>query len=151
MLASAHHVVWANEKKARLPDKQNSSIIIHLSDPLQANIAISRGVVYEGTFHLTKKSRCTLTQCHKCQRPGHTAARCRVSVACPRCLGPHPLSSCNCPNSPPCSDLETCTHIQAKCTLCKGEHMATCPVIAGAAEHLAAHNSPINLFFPTHV
>ncbi|KAF8338833.1 uncharacterized protein EI90DRAFT_2895355, partial [Cantharellus anzutake] len=68
-----------------------------------------------------------LTQCHKCQRPGHTAARCTAPLACPRCAGPHSLSSCICPNNPACPDRESCTHVHVKCTLCKGDHLATDP------------------------
>jgi hypothetical protein len=56
ILDSAHQIVWANEKKAWAMGKLNSSVIVHLSDPLQANKAITQGVVFDGTIHLVQKS-----------------------------------------------------------------------------------------------
>lgn len=90
-LESLEKAVWANPKKLspeKGPPKVNSSIIIYLANPIEANNIIRFGLPFRATQHPAEKSRRSLIQCHKCQHFGHTAVRCSSPPACGRCAAP---------------------------------------------------------------
>jgi hypothetical protein len=141
-LESLEKAVWANPKNL-LPDsgppKVNSSIIIYLADPIEANNIIRFGLPFRATQHPAEKSRRSLIQCHKCQHFGHTAARCSSPPACGRCAAPHATTDCHCPETPPCKDHRQCTHVALSCALCQSDHRASyrdCPSRLNALRRL---------------
>lgn len=55
------------------------------------------------------------TQCHRCQKWGHSTTNCEASPACLKCAGDHLTATCTLgPQSQP------------KCANCGGEHLARC-------------------------
>lgn len=144
-LGSLQRVTWANAKALTLPkkkDKASSPVILHLTNRRDASRALRDRVVILGTKYPTEKSRRLVTQCHRCQRFGHTVARCaRQQAVCGRCGedGRQP-TECKCPNSDsPCTDHKSCPHTVTKCSNCKGDHRASsqeCPKYISAQRAL---------------
>jgi hypothetical protein len=154
ILDSLERTVWANPKKAQPvdgPPKICSSLILYLTNPLHANLALAHQIAFRGTLRATEKSRRTLTQCHKCQRFGHTAARCSAQPACGRCASTHLTTACFCTETPPCPDHRTCPHIITRCVLCGDAHRATdknCATRLKAAARLEDLNHHEGELFP---
>jgi hypothetical protein len=103
--------------------KWSSSIILYLTDPLQANLALTQQIAFCGTLRAMEKSHHSLTQCHNCQHFGHTTARCSAQQNCSRCATNHLTTACFCTETPACSDHRTCP--LTKCVLCRDSHRAT--------------------------
>ena len=119
-LTSVTRIMWANPKKALTTGsekKNHSSIIMHLTNPIEANNLIQHFCVLRGETHPTEKSRRSLISCHRCTNWGHTAARCSAPTACARCAGKHLTVNCNCtePEATKCTDHYSCSHIVTCC------------------------------------
>lgn len=153
-LDSLVKAVWACPKKVHPehgPSKTTSSIIIYTADPVQANNIIRNGLPFRATQHAAEKSRRSLIQCHNCQRFGHTAVRCSSPPACSRCAAHHVTTACTCPETPPCPDHRTCTHVTLQCALCGQEHRASfrdCPSRLNAINKLRELGHHDDEFYP---
>lgn len=155
-LTSVTRIMWANPKKALTTGsekKNHSSIIMHLTNPIEANNLIRHFCVLRGETHPTEKSRRSLISCHKCTNWGHTAARCSAPTACARCAGKHLTVNCNCtePEATKCTDHYSCSHIVTCCPQCKGDHRASsheCPVRIKAQAKLDEINLRDGPLFP---
>lgn len=154
ILDSLKWTVWANPKKAQpidRPPKICSSLILYLINLLHANLALVHQTAFQGTLHAMEKSHHTLTQCHKGQRFGHTAARCSAQPTCGRCASTHLTTACFCTETPPCPHHCTCPHIITCCTLCGDAHQATdknCAIwlkVATCLEELNHHEGELFL------
>lgn len=74
----------------------------------------------------------TVTQCHRCQKFGHTRNYCHRPFACVKCAGNHPSTTC------------TITKSSLKCANCKGKHTANylgCPAYKKATKLIRAQKS----------
>jgi hypothetical protein len=129
-LTSLTRVMWANPKKALntgSEKKNHSSVIMHLTNPIEANNLIRHFCVLRGETHPAEKSRRSLISCHRCTNWGHTAARCSAPITCARCAGKHLTVNCNCTESAAtkCIDHYSCSHIVTCRSQCKGDHRAS--------------------------
>ena len=85
-------------------------------------------------------------QCKRCQTFGHAWQSCRHQEACKYCAGKHQSTAHTCNQ---CNVKgKHCTHTQAKCILCAGDHFATSPdcefrrkVLARTAQHQTARQN----------
>ncbi len=59
------------------------------------------------------KNSHALTQCHRCQKYGHTKGSCRRNFVCMKCAGQHPTTACKKPR-----------HIPPRCCNCGGRHVS---------------------------
>ena len=158
-LTSLTRVMWANPKKALATGsekKNHSSIIMHLTNPIEANNLIRHFCVLRGETHPTEKSRRSLISCHRCTNWGHTAARCSAPITCARCAGKHLTVNCNCtePEATRCTDHYSCSHILTSCPQCKGDHRASsreCPIRIKAQAKLDEINLRDGPLFPINI
>ncbi|KAG0143536.1 hypothetical protein CROQUDRAFT_20389, partial [Cronartium quercuum f. sp. fusiforme G11] len=89
VLDSLQRVIWANQVSTCDPKKTHSSIIIHLMNPLQANIAIHNKVSVDGCSYQW------VLQCYKCHDFGHPVRSCPNSATlCSHCAGEHTFKEC---------------------------------------------------------
>ncbi|KAJ7677095.1 hypothetical protein DFH06DRAFT_925788, partial [Mycena polygramma] len=88
-------VRWINPKALRDPNKKASSLLITLSNPLSADLCISRGLAIESTICYPHRYEEKPLACYNCQEPGHAQFHCKQTTpTCARCAGPHRTSSC---------------------------------------------------------
>lgn len=93
-LDTATKIVWANKHSIEL-GKPFSSLIIHLTDPIAANHAITHRLCFKHTLKLTEKSTKRIRQCYTCLDFGHYAKSCSETIrACSHCAGNHPYHAC---------------------------------------------------------
>lgn len=93
-LDSATKFVWANKHSIEL-GKPFSSVIIHLTDPVAANRAITNRICFKHILKLTEKSTKRIKQCYTCLDFGHYAKSCSETVrACSHCAGNHRYQMC---------------------------------------------------------
>ncbi|KAH8930561.1 hypothetical protein BT69DRAFT_1202897, partial [Atractiella rhizophila] len=74
--------------------KTHSSLILNIYNPTAADVLIEFGLVIDGKAFMVEKSIRDVLRCYKCQKLGHTAARCKAPVSCGVCAGPHFTKSC---------------------------------------------------------
>jgi hypothetical protein len=114
---------WLTSKDRRTV-QQSGSVCIAFATEQEAQRAIKSRLYLLGISVRVEKLHSTpaSSQCQKCQRFGHTEARCAISTACKFCAEPHPTSLHKC-NS--CGAKgRTCVHTVPLCVNCKGAHTA---------------------------
>lgn len=98
-LSSLQSITWANQASIR-EGKPFSSIIVHLSNPAEANFAIRNKLAFQSVLKLAEMSTRRVQQCYSCLSFGHLAARCpSKSGRCSHCAQNHRVEVC------PLSDL----------------------------------------------
>lgn len=94
VLDTATKFVWANKHSIEL-GKPFSSLIIHLTDPIAANNAITNRVCFKHILKVTEKSTKRIRQCYTCLDFGHYAKTCSEKLrACSHCAGNHRYETC---------------------------------------------------------
>lgn len=99
-------VSWFNKKK-------NNWVIVRTSTDINLSFLKANflRVGYSRIEWEIFKNNKGLTQCHRCQRWGHSAINCNLDISCMKCSGPH--------------WTKTCTSEDTKCKNCSGEHYAS--------------------------
>lgn len=106
VLDTATRMVWANKHSIEA-GKPFSSLIIHLTDPKAANLAITNRICFKHMLKLTEKSTKRIKQCYTCLDFGHFAKACSESNReFSHCAGPHHYLSC------------TKLHVPVQCVNC---------------------------------
>lgn len=100
-----------------------------------------------------------ITQCSKCQRPGHGGRHCNMAPRCVYCAGEHESAKCSLylaalgeasPSSPN-STTPVQVNVPAKCANCEGLHFASdpqCPVKKRYEENRRRSNTRNNVAQP---
>ncbi|KAI1005374.1 hypothetical protein K3495_g2840 [Podosphaera aphanis] len=107
-------------KKTKQPGKKASSLIVWFDRAEQADIAISKGIMWKFELKATEifRSGFRLMQCFNCQKYGHIAKVCTANSKCGNCAGEHNTRVC-----PGKQDV--------RCSNCARKHKAwdqICPV-----------------------
>jgi hypothetical protein len=114
---------WLTREEKRR-DQRTGSVCIAFATEQQAQKAIRNRLYLLGISVRVEKLLSTpaSTQCHNCQRYGHTEARCSGNIACKLCAEPHHtrLHKCNTCNA----KGKACVHTVPVCSNCKGAHTA---------------------------
>lgn len=94
VLDTATRFVWANKYSIEA-GKPFSSLIVHLTDPEAANIAIRDCICFKHLLKVTDRSTKRVKQCYQCLDFGHYAKACHESFrSCSHCAGEHPFDAC---------------------------------------------------------
>ncbi|KAG0140004.1 hypothetical protein CROQUDRAFT_20864, partial [Cronartium quercuum f. sp. fusiforme G11] len=99
LLDSLQRVIWSNQTSIDAK-KSHSSIIIHLTRPTEANLAILNKVSFRGELLRTEHSYCHILQCHQCLDFGHMARTCPNNTLCTHCGRSHAFSECDSRDDP---------------------------------------------------
>lgn len=84
-MSSLQSLNWANQVSIR-EGKPFSSLIIHLSDPNEANLAIQNKIAFQSVLKLAEISTRRVVQCYSCMAFGHLAAKCSAKLGrCSHC------------------------------------------------------------------
>jgi hypothetical protein len=114
---------WLTKEEKR-QDQRTGSVCIAFATEQQAQNAIRNRLYLLGISVRVEKLHSTpaSTQCHNCQRYGHTEARCSGNITCKLCAEPHHtrLHKCNTCNA----KGKACVHTVPVCANCKGAHTA---------------------------
>ena len=98
----------------------STSLAVDFHDIEQANVALSRGLNYNGTHYdcETPQKERFLARCGNCQAYGHQYAACSNAPRCGKCAQQHQLKECKSPHE--------------KCALCNarghGSSSSNCPI-----------------------
>lgn len=84
-------------KRSKTPNKTSGSLIVWFDGAEQADIAISKGVMWKCDLKATEifRSGFRLTQCFNCQKYGHIAKICTAGPKCEQCAGGHDTRTCS--------------------------------------------------------
>ena len=107
---------WLSKKAAK--DKKKSTVTVAFSSPEDGNVAIHRGINWEGSHHSTERylPELRILMCRRCSKYGHIEKQCSSpAFKCPRCSGDHRGSDCPTRKDGP-TDL--------RCPNCNGQHTA---------------------------
>lgn len=93
-LSSLQSINWANQASIK-EGKPFSSIIIHLSNPNEANFAIRNKLAFQSVLKLAEMSTRRVLQCYSCLAFGHLAAKCPAKAGrCSHCAQNHRVEVC---------------------------------------------------------
>jgi hypothetical protein len=118
---------------------QHYSLVAFLTDPDAADQCIKHGfyINHQRFFPEKYTPQFQLIQCHKCQKFGHHATKCRsLHEVCAKCSEQHSTSQCHSEDH--------------KCTDCKGEHQAwqqDCPNKISAIQNLTTRKREASAYF----
>jgi hypothetical protein len=114
---------WLTKEEKR-QDQVTGTVCIAFATEQQAQKAIRNRLYLLGISTRVDKLHSTpaSTQCHNCQRFGHTETRCSNHIACKLCAEPHHtrMHKCNTCNA----KGKVCIHTVPVCANCKGAHTA---------------------------
>lgn len=83
-------------KRTKSPGKKTGSLIVWFDRAEQADIAISKGIMWKYELKATEifRSGFRVMQCFNCQKYGHIAKACSTGSKCGGCAGDHNTRAC---------------------------------------------------------
>jgi hypothetical protein len=135
---------WLNERTMQRNKRTRAPLVIFLNNDELADSLIQDTLIIHGEMHAVSKLIPFPQQCFYCQQFGHISPSCPAKQrndppTCARCALPHLTASCQCTETPKCTDVRFCRHIMPKCANCGGEHRSidrTCPTKAAETQKI---------------